>query len=74
LIEKKLEITVQVSCLFYFLLSRFFKRKVKSGFFGGFYWTLKKKTWVRVFYNNPNANATGLRIESWFTTFYHIVF
>jgi len=35
--EKKLQLTVQVSYLFYFLLlSRFFKGKVKSGVFGGF--------------------------------------
>ena len=33
LIKKILQLTVQVSCLFYFLLSRFFKGKVKSGFY-----------------------------------------
>jgi len=53
LIEKKLEITVQVSCLFYFLLSRFFKRKVKSGFFDGFYWALKKNNMGPGFLQQP---------------------
>ena len=49
LIEKTLQITVQVCCLFYFLLlSRFFKGKVKSeiagGFNGSFFkWAFKKK-------------------------------
>ena len=39
LLKKKFQITVHVSCLFYFLLLRtFFKGKLKSGFFGGFYW------------------------------------
>jgi len=37
-IQKNLQLTVQVCCLFYFLLhSTFFKGKVKSGIFGGLY-------------------------------------
>jgi len=35
---KNVQLTVQVCCLFYFLLhSKFFKGKVRSGIFGGFY-------------------------------------
>jgi len=59
----KLQLTVQVSCLFYFLLhSRFFKGKAKSGFFGWFYCFFQvvffKKNlgvfcWVVFSYNNP---------------------
>jgi len=38
LIKKQFTVAVQVCCLFYFLLhSTFFKGKVKSGIFGGFY-------------------------------------
>ena len=49
---KKLQLTVQVSCLFYFLfLSIFFKGKVKNGFCGGFHWLFlsglfKIKRWI----------------------------
>ena len=45
-IKKKSKLDVQVCCLFYFLLhSRFFKGKVKSRFFGGFYWFLVGFFW-----------------------------
>jgi len=40
--EKKLKLTVQVSCLFCFSLADFFKEKIKSGFFGGFYYVFIK--------------------------------
>ena len=56
LVKKKLQLTVQVTCLFYFLpLSRFFKGKVKTGFLMGFIgffkWTLKKKKRVFFFWS-----------------------
>ena len=35
-LKKRLQLTVQVCCLFYFLLSRFFEGKAKSWFFGVF--------------------------------------
>jgi len=54
---KKFKLTVQVSCLFYFLLlSRFFQRKISVFFLSGLF--LKKKG-VVVFYNNPAVKQSA---------------
>jgi len=73
LIEEKYQITVQVSCLFYFLLSRFFKGKVKSGFvfflvgfIVFFKWTFKKKTgcvFLGRIFCNPGLNKSMFTLE-----------
>jgi len=53
-----------VLLILFLLLNRFFKGKLKSGFFGGFYcffkWALKKPGWFfwLVFYNNPGYKTT----------------
>jgi len=61
---KKLKLTVQVSCLFYFsLLRSFFKEKIEwiflIGFIVFFKWDFSKKTGVFLgsgfFYNNPGS-------------------
>jgi len=50
LIKKKLKLTVQVSCLFYFLLGRFFQRKMKKWVLLVFFkWAFLKKTRVGFF-------------------------
>jgi len=52
-----------MSCLFYFLLhSKFFKGKVKSGIFGGFYWAFLKKN-AGVFLGRFFITTTLSRVE-----------
>jgi len=51
---------VQVCCLFYFLLSRFFKGKAKSGFFTVFFDCLffkRKWLWIRLAWRNSNKRV-----------------
>jgi len=69
--KKKLESTLQVCCLFYFLLlSTFFKGKVKSGFHCFFF---KKKTgalkklFLGYFYKNPDKHAFNLKKATTFS-------